>query len=63
MRLVTIKLAKNPNHDPHNKVVGSCPTSESCTDSTGEHHTMLVFTQEAIDIIKAEYHVTRIEEV
>ena len=63
MRLVTIKLPKNPEHDPQNKVTGPCVVSDSCTDATGEHHTVLMYTDEAIAIMKAQYHITRIEEV
>lgn len=62
-RLVTIKLPKNPKHDPHNKVTGPCRVSETCTDSTGEHHTVLIHTDEGLEELKANFHITRVEDV
>jgi hypothetical protein len=62
-KLVTIKLPKNPSHDPHNKVTAPCVVSASCTDSTGEHHTTLVRTQAGLDYLRATYHITRIEAI
>jgi hypothetical protein len=47
MRLfaVTVRLEKNPAHDPKNKKTGPCPlnalTKHLCDDVTGEHHTLL----------------------
>ena len=65
--IVTIKLPRNPNHDPHNKVTGTCPASldgETCTDVTGEHHSLLVRDQEAMDVwLNSGVHVTRVEQV
>lgn len=70
---VTVKLPKNPNHDPHNKVTGVCPLSEDfgaadCTDVTGEHHSITLVTSDKWDATKMKeffvgkgYHVTRIE--
>jgi hypothetical protein len=72
MRLiVTVKLPKNPDHNPHNKVTGPCPLDASrrkiCTDVTGEHHSELVYLssiEEAMRLYKENgFHVTRIEEV
>lgn len=70
--IVTVKLPKNPKHDPRNKVTGICPATDStwCTDSTGEHHTML-FTapwdtwdvHEVRSFFAEQMHVTRVEEV
>ena len=41
--LVTVKLPRNPEHDPRRKVTGPCPVNGSvCTDVTGEHHTVAV---------------------
>lgn len=72
--LITIKMRKNPIHDPHNKVTGDCPirpwgmddSKKICTDATGEHHTILVECED-LDAARAKfelfYHVTRIEEV
>lgn len=65
--LVTVKLARNPEHDPRAKVTTSCPIGHGspCTDATGEHHTYLT---EATDRDTAlaharqrHGHVTRIE--
>jgi len=64
--IVTVKLDKNPEHDPHNKKVGVCPCSnEVCTDVTGQHHSFLM-EEESFAImeekaIKKWGHVTRIE--
>lgn len=65
--LVTVKLPRNPAHDPRNKVTGPCPlgTSGECTDVTGEHHTFLAFGEDASEVHDAASlaygHVTRIE--
>lgn len=61
LAIVTIKLPKNPNHDPHNKVTSSCPFSGTCTDATGEHHSGLVASLADIDKLREHYHITRIE--
>lgn len=64
MLLVTIKLPKNPHHDPSNKVTGPCPVSRVCTDATGEHHTVLVESQEEVEALRERFkHITRIEKV
>lgn len=66
MYIVTIKLDKNPNHDPRNKRTGPCPVNgEICTDMTGEHHTILM-KGTSIEDVKDYFsglgvHVTRIE--
>lgn len=66
MYLVTVKVKKNPNHDPHNKVTGLCPvTGLECSDVTGEHHTLTSYLgsiEECREFWGKEYHVTRIEE-
>lgn len=70
--LVTVKLPKNPEHDPRNKRVAACPANKGpgraavCTDHTGEHHTILVRStrsSEAVALWAREHygHVTRIE--
>ena len=63
--IVTIRLQRNPLHDPHNKKTGPCPVSEHCTDCTGEHHSYLAagFSKESITraAIKKHKHVTRVE--
>ncbi len=61
--IVTVKFRPVKNHDPKKKVVGKCAWSNTCTDSTGGHHSVLV---EAESIAKIEedfmsYHITRIE--
>lgn len=69
--IVTFKLPRNKDHDPANKVTGTCPvTGKICTDVTGAHHSGLY---ELIDSATPEglrahlvglgLHVTRIEEV
>ena len=63
-RLVTIKLPRNKNHDPHNKITAECPVSTDCTDSTGEHHTVIVYSDAEVEGLRATFgHITRIEEV
>ena len=60
--LVTIKLPKNPKHDPRNKKTAGCPVSEECTDSTGEHHTVIARSEaEVEDVRKTFEHITRVE--
>lgn len=62
--LVTIKLPKNPNHNPHSKVTGPCPVSRVCTDSTGEHHTVLVGNDAEVEELRKRFgHITRVEKV
>ena len=64
--IVTVKLLKDPNHDPHNKVEGICPIDMDawCTDVTGEHHTTTVLGDEELEEIKKQYdHITRIESI
>ena len=66
--LITVKLPKNPSHDPRNKVTGPCPVNfeEWCTDVTGEHHTVVIRSDLDLDAVtawarKKFSHVTRIE--
>lgn len=62
--IVTVKEAKNPDHDPKNKLGGPCPHSAHCTDRTGAHHSFLVLGAHADDVRRqweALYHVTRVE--
>jgi hypothetical protein len=67
MYIVTIKLPRNPAHDPRAKRGGECLASALCTDVTGEHHSVLV---DAVDIADAlaqierarpRTHITRVE--
>lgn len=66
--IVTVKLPKNSAHDPHNKKTAPCPvTGLLCTDSTGEHHSMIVQADsesEAAEKVRGATgirHVTRTE--
>lgn len=65
--LVTMKLTRDPDHDPRNKKTGPCPvTGGACTDVTGEHHTVAITAdsvEEARQKFTAHTHITRIEEV
>ena len=66
--LVTIKLPRNPEHDPKNKIAAPCPANRNnwCTDSTGEHHTEIVNAIDEKEIPKLYAkgtHITRIESV
>jgi hypothetical protein len=68
--LVTVKLKKNPDHNPHDKKTQQCPLDmdSTCTDATGEHHTALVSSVRTIGEVKEQYerlgyHVTRVETV
>ncbi len=63
--LVTIKLARNPDHNPRQKVTAKCPFHGSvCTDATGEHHTVMAKGYSASEVyarFAKDYHVTRVE--
>jgi hypothetical protein len=69
--IVTVKLPRNPDHNPRSKVTGKCPTNGiDCTDVTGEHHSFLVSAEDDVihveeirDFYTQNYHVTRVEEV
>jgi len=69
MYLVTVKLPKNPKHNPHDKQLKRCPVNEqsACTDATGEHHTIAVISALSLADVHThyaqQYHVTRIETV
>lgn len=59
--LVTVKMPKNPAHNPHAKQAGPCPFSDECTDVTGEHHTFLT-DAEGVEQLRANgSHITRTE--
>lgn len=70
---ITVRLPKNPAHDPKNKKTGPCPISTlpepTCDDVTGEHHTFLHpgTAKSTLENVRASYetiyHVTRVEEV
>jgi hypothetical protein len=65
--IATVKLPKNPEHDPRNKKSGTCPAMLGyCTDITGEHHSFVIDAKSANDagILLKDMgfnHVTRIE--
>jgi hypothetical protein len=63
--IVTVKLPKNPAHDPKHKRTGICPVSSRlCTDVTGEHHSILVEGSSLIEIAEkagAKWRITRME--
>jgi len=69
--IATVRLDKNPDHDPRNKVTGACPIGMggTSTDVTGEHHSVLVNATNVEEARKAViaatgiHHITRIEEV
>lgn len=67
--LVTVRLPKNPEHNPRDKKTGACPVNgKLCTDVTGEHHTFLTELDEGSaedvrEIYQGIYHVTRVETV
>lgn len=66
--LITVKLPKNPTHNPRKKIMGPCPVNgEPCSDVTGEHHTVLMRGTQGIEWVRdkyaRQYHVTRVESV
>jgi len=70
MAIVTVKLPRNPRHDPRNKRIGNCPIHterRTCTDVTGSHHSYIERGATMDEIItKAQTkfgHVTRVEEI
>ena len=65
--LVTIKLPRNPEHNPVDKLTGPCVASPHCTDMTGQHHTLLIEAADDGDAVRQAstlgLHITRIERV
>ena len=66
--VVTIKVKRDPKHDPMNKKTGVCPTSSACTDTTGEHHTYITTGRNIDDVRQSALeagwrHVTRVEQM
>jgi hypothetical protein len=65
--IITVKLDKNPNHNPNQKIPGICPLGGYCTDVTGAHHSQVAkfpSVGEARTFYESlGYHVTRIEKV
>ena len=65
--IVTVKLPKNPKHNPKNKKVGWCPLGNKkvCTDVTGSHHSYIETGETKAEIeykARQKYgHITRIE--
>lgn len=67
--IVTVKLGKNPEHNPHDKKTAACPASQGpsiCTDSTGEHHSFLCIDSSASEVAQRfkerGFHVARVED-
>jgi hypothetical protein len=67
---VTVRLPRNPDHNPMNKKAGACPVNgQPCDDVTGQHHTFLctgddLSTTESIrKTYEGLYHVTRVEKL
>jgi len=57
LALVTVKLPRNPDHNPADKKTATCPVNGYlCTDVTGEHHTIPVNVD---SIEQAEAYVRR----
>lgn len=67
--LVTVKVPRNPSHNPDNKQTGECPANPDavCTDMTGEHHTLLWQGETVLEAVMHHQaqglHVTRVEGV
>lgn len=66
--IVTVKLPRNPAHDPRNKISGKCPLQEVwCTDTTGSHHCYVESGADFEEIKKKAHekyaHITRIEAI
>lgn len=64
--IITVKLPKNLQHNPHDKQIGNCPLSNKvCTDVTGEHHSYIESGRSKYEIIikasKKGKHITRME--
>jgi len=65
--IVTVKLPRNPKHDPRNKKTGQCPLDINvcCTDVTGSHHSYIETGENEAEIrqkAREKYgHVTRTE--
>ena len=71
--IVTVRLSKNPEHNPQQKQTGVCPLSKvvkgvtQCSDVTGQHHS---YIEEGIGLedierkARAKFdHITRIETI
>ncbi len=67
--LVTVRLPKNPAHNPRDKKAGPCPVNgKPCTDVTGEHHSFLtddvtLSAEQVREVYQATHHVTRVETI
>lgn len=59
--IITVKLPKNPEHDPRNKQTDICQFSPVCSDSTGEHHSFLGTQETLVWLGKQSVHITRAE--
>lgn len=71
--IVTVKIKRNPRHDPKSKHIGPCPIngvvfkSGICTDMTGSHHSYIAKGKDLEEITyyaeRKFDHVTRIEPI
>jgi len=67
LAIVTVKLTRNPIHNPRNKISGSCqiPRNGLCTDITGSHHSYIEEGRSVAGIRRIAQkrwsHITRIE--
>lgn len=59
--VITVKVPRNPGHDPSNKQTGTCPYSKQCTDRTGQHHSFLGTIVDISRLHEAGVHITRTE--
>jgi hypothetical protein len=71
--IVTVRLSRDPKHEPQHKQTGLCPLSKivkgvtQCTDVRGEQHSYIEEGKDFDDIknkARAKFpHVTRIETI
>ncbi len=57
--IVTVKK-HNRKHDPTNKQVGECFLHVVCTDSTGHHHSFVVYSTDNLPLIEVAKHFERL---
>ena len=65
--LSTLEEKIKRKHAPKNKILGKCSVSDTCTDTTGKHHCLLVHStslEGVYEIMNKRFngvHITRIE--
>lgn len=74
MWIVTVKLPRNPLHNPHNKRTSVCPLdinerNVACSDALGQHHSFIVEAAGGVEGVRQwltdnapHLQVTRIEQ-